>query len=296
MTLVVTINGPETIWLLADRRLCSPFGKPLKDDAGKVMFLETPDGVAILSYAGLGATARGTEPAEWMSAALRGKNVPLEQALGQLTSSMQRQFPQHMRQMPRALHSVVSTAFVNEQARLYLIELMLAPDRKSYKSHYTRYGDVRPVPLFAVAGSGAACLNRDRHWARHLSRLVKAHERGKVSTEAVADALAKLNHEVHLKETTVGPRCIVAWRHRRKGLRKGGGAQRFYTGAARDPQGPIVPCIANGMDIRAVVTTLMPHMLKQLEAVKVGKASELPVAELNADLARIPEEPDEKLR
>ena len=48
MTLVVTVNGPETIWLLADRRLTSR-GRVLRDDARKVMFLETPDGVAILA-------------------------------------------------------------------------------------------------------------------------------------------------------------------------------------------------------------------------------------------------------
>jgi len=63
VTLVVTINGPETIWLLADRRL-SFKDRPPKDDARKVMFLETTDGVAILGYAGLGVTGLGTEPAD----------------------------------------------------------------------------------------------------------------------------------------------------------------------------------------------------------------------------------------
>jgi len=63
MTLVVTVNGPETIWLLADRRL-SRGGQPWREDARKVMLLEPTDGVAILGYAGLGATALGTEPAD----------------------------------------------------------------------------------------------------------------------------------------------------------------------------------------------------------------------------------------
>ena len=71
MTLIVTVNGPEAIWLVADRRLTGRRG-PIRDDARKLMFLETDDGVAILGYAGLGATARGTEPADWMSAVLRG--------------------------------------------------------------------------------------------------------------------------------------------------------------------------------------------------------------------------------
>ena len=76
MTLVVTINGPETIWVLTDRRLSSK-GKAVKEDALKVMFLETTDGVAILGYCGLGATANQTEPSNWMSAVSRGRNLPL---------------------------------------------------------------------------------------------------------------------------------------------------------------------------------------------------------------------------
>jgi hypothetical protein len=87
MTLVVTVNGREPIWLLADRRL-SYKGRPPKEDGRKVMFLETTDGVATLGYAGLGATALGTEPADWMSAVLRGRNLPLEQSLGILAEAI----------------------------------------------------------------------------------------------------------------------------------------------------------------------------------------------------------------
>ena len=80
MTFIATVNGPKTIWIVADRRL-SYKGKPPKDDARKVMFLESPDGVALVGYAGLGSTAMGTEPADWMSAVLRGRNFPLEKSL-----------------------------------------------------------------------------------------------------------------------------------------------------------------------------------------------------------------------
>lgn len=63
MTLIVTVNGRESIWMLADRRLSYRW-RPPKEDGRKMLFLETTDGVAILGYAGLGATARGTEPAD----------------------------------------------------------------------------------------------------------------------------------------------------------------------------------------------------------------------------------------
>jgi hypothetical protein len=51
------------------------------------------------------------------------------------------------------------------------------------------------------------------------------------------------------------------------------------------------------MDIHALVQVLMPHTLKQFEAVRDGSTSpELDTAALNAELARLPEGPDEKLR
>jgi hypothetical protein len=126
MTLVVAVARPETIWLLADRRL-SFDSRPPKDDGRKIMFLETTDGVAILGYAGLGATARGTEPADWMSAVLRGRNLPLEQSLGVLADTMQKQFPRHMVRMPGKgglAHTVIVPAFLGKEPRLYSIDLV----------------------------------------------------------------------------------------------------------------------------------------------------------------------------
>src|ERR1051326_3378433 len=83
-------DGPEAIWLLADRRL-SAGGRQRADNARKVIFLQTMDGTAILGYAGLGMTAMGTEPADWMSAVLRGRNLPLEHSLRVLAEAMKQQ-------------------------------------------------------------------------------------------------------------------------------------------------------------------------------------------------------------
>jgi hypothetical protein len=123
MTLIVAVNGPNSLWLLADRRL-SYKGRPPKDDAHKIMFLETTDGVAILGYAGLGATAFGTEPADWMSAILRGRNLTLEQSLGVLAKAMEKQLPRHMLHLPRdggPAHNVIVPAFLGNEARLYIL-------------------------------------------------------------------------------------------------------------------------------------------------------------------------------
>lgn len=307
MTLIVTINGRESIWLLADRRL-SFKAHPPKDDARKVMFLETKDGVAILGYVGLGATALGTEPSDWMSAVLCGRNLPLEQSLNVLAEAMKKEFPRHMVQMPGRggpAHNVIITAFLGNEVRLYTIDLVFAPDRKSYQFRCTRYVTDKPTPEMAqtprlgIGGSGALYLNRDKRWIRSLLRLVRAYDRGQVSSYAVADHLATLNNEVHLgvSDKSVGPRCIVAWRNRKEGVHKGGGGHQFYTGTTRDASSLSLPTIANGMDVSAFVGVVMPQMSKMLEATRAGEpAKELDKDELNAELARLPDKPDENLR
>jgi hypothetical protein len=310
VTLVLTVNGPETSWLLADRRL-SYKGRSPKDDARKIMFLETTDGVAILGYAGLGATALGTEPADWMSAVLRGRNLPLEQSLGAIADAMKKQFPPHMVRMPVPSHDVIATAFQGKEPRLYTIGLALSPDRKSSAFRYTRLvvdasiARPRTQPV-ALGGSGGLYLARNtKKWMRSLLRMVKANDRGQLSSLAVADHLAKLNNEVHLgiNDKSVGPRCIVAWRHRKGGVHNTGGAQQSFTGTTRDTSSPSIPTISHGMDVAAICTAIgkvmMPVMFKRLEALQAGKP--LPEepnnqAEINAELALLPETPDENLR
>jgi hypothetical protein len=188
--------------------------RTLRDDARKVMFLQTTDGVAILGYAGLGATAKGTEPADWMSAVLRGLNLPLEQSLSVLANAMKAQFPRHMARLPSGMtHNVAIPAIVGEEVRLYAI---LPPDGKGLSYRPTRVVGRTPTrtPRLGVEGSGLRYLLRDRKWIRPLLRVVKAFDRDQISAYTVADHLAKLNYEVHLKDKTVGPNCIIACRHR----------------------------------------------------------------------------------
>lgn len=307
MTFILTINRSETIWLLADRRISHP-SRPPKDDACKVMFLETTDGVAILGYAGLGTTVNGTEPADWMSAVLRGRSLPLEQSLGVLASALQRQFPKHLLTISGseiAAHNIMIPAFVNNKVRLYTIDIALTLDRQAYNFRYTRHvrGGIHTMleltPPFSVSGSGLIPLERDRTWIPELLHLVRAYEKEKVSQDMIADTLAAINYEVHLSlaDKSVGPRCIVAWRHRKKGRFKGGGGQRFYNGKTLDNDSLVIPNIANGMDVRALVTTSTPHMLKAiLQGRETGVMPKIDIETMNAEVAKLPDYPEEDLR
>jgi hypothetical protein len=202
-------------------------------------------------------------------------------------------------------HHVIVPAFLGNEPRLYTIDLVFAPDRKSYRFRCTRHVINKPTMATArtarlgIGGTGAKYLNQDKKWIRSLLRVVRANDRGRVSSRAVADHLANLNNEVHLgvPDKSVGPRCIVAWRHRKGSVHKGGGAHQFYTGTTRDPGSPPLPNIRNGMDIHALIGVMMPHMINiMIEATRAHQPTkELNRGDINAELARLPNKPDENL-
>src|SRR5688500_6064865 len=97
MTLVLCVHGRDTLWAVADRRLSYGSSRPPNDDAVKMVEFETTDGVGMIVYAGLGATSRGTQPSEWISATLRGRGgFKFERALTALSDAANRELPRHL--------------------------------------------------------------------------------------------------------------------------------------------------------------------------------------------------------
>jgi hypothetical protein len=189
----------------------------------KVVNLETTDGVGFLACAGLGATPRGTQPSDWMSAVLRGRGgLTFEQALGVLADAANKELPRHLARIPGGAHFIIVPAFVRGVgSRLYSIDNVV--DRRTqrhwcrYTSHQRTAEPGSPSPRLAVGGTGGIYLaSKGRSWQRALLSLVNAHDRGKVSDYVIADQLARLNYEAHqeVSDGSVGPRCIVVWRRR----------------------------------------------------------------------------------
>jgi hypothetical protein len=297
MTLIVAVMCRETIWLLADRRL-SRQQQPLRDDACKVMLLETIDGLSILGYAGLGATAMGTEPSTWMSNVLRGRNMPLEASLAVLANAVKEQFPRHVTSFT---HDIIVPAFVDGEARLYAIGFNPIQKSVQFIRHQASYaGFVRPFDL-VVGGSGGIPLLVEKRWARSLRRLVNAHVRGVLSAKAVADHLAKVNFDVHLAmaDKSVGPRCIVVWRHSTKGRFKGGGGHRFYTDTDCEAGAAVLPTITAGMDMSAILAVIGPATMKVFDDWHKDRSKPLAPpdqSQIDERVRKLPHGPDEKLR
>ncbi len=309
MTLVLSVHSRDSLWLVVDRRLSYGGRRRPIDDAVKVMDLETTDGVGLLAYAGLGATSQGTQPSEWMSAVLRGRGgLTFEQALGILSDAANKELPKHLASTPGGAHFIIIPAFVRGVGpRLYSIDNIV--DGKTgrhwyrYTSHQRTAELGSPPPRLALGGTGGLYLaQKDKGWQRALLSLVNAHDHGKVSDYLIADQLARLNHEASqgVRDGTVGPRCIAIWRRRPDARRPtSGGAQQFYTGVERDRSSDAIPTIANGMDVQAIAGVSMKHFLARFAGHRIGASltmSDEDMAELNRLVAKLPSEPDEKLR
>jgi hypothetical protein len=270
------------------------------------MDLETTDGRGLLAYAGLGATPRGTRPSAWMSAVLRGREgLTFEQALGVLSAAANKELPRHLARTPGGSHFIIIPAFVRGVgSRLYSIDNVV--DQRTgrhwyrYTSHQRTAEPGGPSIRLALGGTGGMYLARKgRGWQRALLSLVNAHDRGKVSDHVIANRLATLSYEAHqgVRDRSVGPRCIVVWR-RRPDAKPGapGGAHGFYTGVDRDEDSSAIPTIANGMDVQGIVGVLMTAIKAQVGSHGFLEAGfDVDKDEMNQELAKLPDQPDEDL-
>ncbi|HJR54762.1 MAG TPA: hypothetical protein VJ982_13740, partial [Gemmatimonadota bacterium] len=99
------------------------------------------------------------------------------------------------------------------------------------------------------------------------------------------------------RDQSVSPTCLVVWRP--AGPPRNGGHQ-LYSGLSREENAPVFPTISRGLDVRALVEAMMPYMqrqmMKNLERMERGESMlDLDMEQVNAELAELPEKPDEHL-
>lgn len=312
MTLVLAAHSREAAWVVTDR--CLYRGPGQTNHLGiKSMTLDTHDGSGILAYAGLGATARGTQPSQWMANVLRGRGeLSFEQALEVLCAAAQRELPPHLIGPASGPHCIVAVGHVQGRGAVtYSIDNIDGGAFRVQRRVNSTNSGRQPTRL-VLAGTGgqhlATCIDE---WQRQLLSLLKDNDRGRVDDLVVADYLASLNHCTYLamerrhgQKNTVSPRSIVLWK-RSDGVKHGksGGGVRFYSGRKRDAASPGVPTISRGLDVMAMIHAMLPVWTEAARPFMQNPqppGTTLPLnldeKELERRVAALPDQPDERLR
>jgi hypothetical protein len=187
MTLVFTASTPKTAWLLVDRRLSWP-GRAPNDTAQKLISVETKDGQVLIGYCGLGETAQGTQPSDWMARTLRGVTLPLEQSLEVLREAAERRLLPFINQIG-GYHAMIAVGFRNGEPRTYGIEVIGGRTPKATLRWHTwkvfqSFG--QRGAFFAAGGSGIVAVAKESLRSKNLLHILRAHDCGRINPPTVA--------------------------------------------------------------------------------------------------------------
>lgn len=284
MTFVLAMHGAKSIWMCVDRQLT--YSPTFKSDKGcKVIEVSGTDGVALLGYAGLGASLARTQPSDWMNDLLVGKaGLTVEECLGIIADAMKLDLPAHLARMDGIqAHHLIAPAIIEGKPRLYGVQLQNRGVGEEPHFVFTRYARTAhggAPPRLALAGSGVAHFRFDSAWWRQTFRLVCAYEAGRLNPLIVADRLASLNYEVSKRDPYVGQKCLVIWRNN-------GGAHQFYDGTDKIEDGFGLPTVINGLDFRDIIKASMPFFMEQMRAFhETGHPIDIDAARINEALAK----------
>lgn len=297
MTLIIASVTPHTAWMCADRSLFMLKSGKISEyanDAIKLCRLQTHDGVGFVGYAGLGRSPGGMNLSDWMTNVFRGRQVGFEHALSYLAEATEKEIPKYLplNIMP---HVFVSSALVNGCPQIYTINLRNGSDGKPAVEYRKHIPPFQKNPYCCpAAGSGADLLiSRHHHWKRDLLRLQKRFDRNKTGAEPIARFFAALNLQVSksLSPYSVGEKCIVAWESSGQRVPRTNQKHFSFDGFDLTRDLPLLPCVQNGVDFRAILDVISRHSFKS--------ESFLPTIDgdkLNEELARLPEDPDDRLK
>jgi hypothetical protein len=294
MTLTLAAFGRRSIWVMTDRRLTFADGSH-RDDATKTVNFEATDGLAVIGYAGLGETAAGMQPSQWITNVLRGYKVPLVDSLNILARAAKESFANRLTDLAwagNAAHTFLIAAHVKKEPRLYSIDL-LSGDNGLIDFRYTQHVNPRGVAhRLAAAGSGAPFLQAHPRHARAILRAIRATEDERIRPETAAEQLAMVNAEVSRNVSSVSPGCIVLWRY----MDVGGGAHRtFGPDEGNGLFGDLIPTVAGGMPVHEILQAVGPMLAEHTRGMLDGKQSEIDEEEMQRLLSRVKGEPDDAI-
>lgn len=238
------------MWACADRQILYPRGGLPDPTAVKISILKAEDGLALLTYAGLGEL-NNTEVSRWVTQTLSGVNVPLNMMIAKIAVATQRNIPPKWQQRFIA----VGAGRKHNQGKRLVYRL-------------SKPGKMGVLPLggrqvrLEYAGSGTPHLKHEQSRIQTLRRLARRFEDGYVSPITVAKQFAQLNIAIsgHAggRENGISPDCLVAYL-----ANDNSKAQDWaFDAKGRVANLPyLIPSIANGWVYSESMAAMIPYII-----------------------------------
>lgn len=305
MTFSVVLASRTSVWACTDRQLTDPRPGKSGPTGVKITAIHADGGFALMAYAGVGRV-RDTQVSRWVYRTLVGKGLTLEDAMVLVADAAQRRLAPFAPRV-RGGHFFIASAIRPGAHCLYAIDVAKTSARP--RERIEARG--RNHSQFAVTGSGAPIATEfERSRLVRISRLVRRHNMGKLSAEAIAFEFAALNIAVSSRmrsmtppNQTVSAESVVAVINRRPRRMDAGDLRQWCFDANGTPAAdPVerIPEVSRGIPLSDIVDA-MGEVLRQGQWREMTQATHSERfaamnAETTAAISGVSAKPDEQFR
>lgn len=301
MTFALVFASHGSIWASTDRQLADSRPHRSGPIGVKVTCIFTPDGLALLVYAGIGRVW-DTQVSQWVYRTLLSRKIPLESCLEHVCDAARRKLRVHARRAGSA-HLFLAAARVGEQPCLYTMDIMLP-----YSPLRGEMPRTRTQVISRCCGTGAYYAEAfERPRITKISRLIKRYDTGRISALVVARELAALNIGVSerarnatVPDTSISRECVVCCRN----VAGGGSYLAFNANGHLDrlEPNPNLPIVADGEPVSGMTEEWKAEMQRRVRTLPPDATPEernaiMPGADYFRSLPeRVRSKPDEEFR
>jgi hypothetical protein len=293
VTAVITIATRSALWVAADRRLTD---KELGNvsDAVKVTRIHTPDGVALLTYTGIGRVS-DRQISLWVYRTLRGiQGISLVQSLEYVARRAKLRFRKHIWAIGKDRHIFLAAASVGRS--FWNIEIDITQEPPQLIFHGVRRST--DVDL-KIIGAGQNYLSKEtdlKMW--DLYYYIQKYECGQISAQVIASKLAEIIVKLSERarnsgDTRISPESLVVMERLKTSPKYKNISQEqvpvywcFDAHGEYVAENIVIPCIINGIGASDI------FIRGYLAARKWAFKGPLNVVDL---FGPVPNEPDDRL-
>jgi hypothetical protein len=277
----MTIVAPWGVWQCSDHRVSWIKGRKVvrtEDDSFKHIQVSCRDGVALVTYAGLGAIDKDIYISDWTRRQLRGQTLTVDQSLIQIREEATAKFGRRAA-AAGVHHAFVVGAFLQGVPWLAAIWNMRWPPGSPPVDHFeTQALSAEDEPRLLVFGKGGEAIGSED---QALLKRITQHrpKRPEDCSQVLADVHRRAKRSKYPARHTISEQCTTTFMPP-----SGEGLQtKIHWNPPGRPLFPLVPQLLYGVDL----TELSEVQAREFYARKVGQPlDESEIARLFEDAGR----------